>query len=515
MTQQILLRVVNATKYYYKDKKQNKLTAFLKLNQLEKDIILKNVTVHLYQGEVLGIIGDQDSGKELIGKLMIREISPNIGKVSNNEQTFLADVAHKKDDYQSLSEMIVRTLSLSRVKVKDMQSLKSDILTFAELKDKENVTCQDITEVEYAQLLLSIVKHVEPTIAIFSNFIQYLNEDFQKKFSDFMESQKKSERAVVLIDDRILTIEKVCNYLVWMTYGQVRKDGAVKEVLNQYRDYNKKYNQLQNKDQKELYDLKWKIQRSELPVAEGEGYKRMRKYHYGRMPKSIEQMIFYGATFIAGIFVAGMLMFLGVGEVSSENQKTTKQVIATNSEPEYISKDAYIISLTSKNKLNDKSKDHSINVPRYSLNKVVGENQSKYKVRYNNKEYTTTKNNFYFFNPAGLYEEIDWSELEKYVDGNYLNYIDFYNSFMHKPHKQVSETLTAKKQNKFVEQVEGQKVQLIFNHQNKLAGFTFSLKNKNDLIKKHNISGDFWVVKSKDGYMIADLKENKWIYIQL
>ncbi|MBF0747505.1 ABC transporter ATP-binding protein, partial [Gemella sp. 19428wG2_WT2a] len=66
MTQQILVRVVNATKYYYKTKKQNKIISLFKLNRLDREIILKNVTVHLYRGEVLGIIGDDESGKELI-----------------------------------------------------------------------------------------------------------------------------------------------------------------------------------------------------------------------------------------------------------------------------------------------------------------------------------------------------------------------------------------------------------------------------------------------------------------
>jgi teichoic acid transport system ATP-binding protein len=33
-------------------------------------------------------------------------------------------------------------------------------------------------------------------------------------------------------------------------------------------------------------------------VAHGEGYKRMRKYQYGRVPKSIEKMLFYGTTLL-------------------------------------------------------------------------------------------------------------------------------------------------------------------------------------------------------------------------
>lgn len=56
---------------------------------------------------------------------------------------------------------------------------------------------------------------------------------------------------------------------------------------------------------------------------------------------------------------------------------------------------------------------------------------------------------------------------------------------------------------------------MVFNSDNQLTGFTFDMKNKAKLVKKYNISSDTWVVKSRDGFMIADLAENKWIFIQL
>ncbi|PSC77309.1 hypothetical protein C6576_13515, partial [Mammaliicoccus sciuri] len=87
MTQQILLRVVNATKYYYISKEQNKLKSLLKLKHLNKDIVLKNVTVHLYRGDVLGIIVDDQSGKELISKLMLKDVALNVVNITNQYTT--------------------------------------------------------------------------------------------------------------------------------------------------------------------------------------------------------------------------------------------------------------------------------------------------------------------------------------------------------------------------------------------------------------------------------------------
>ncbi|WP_423251972.1 hypothetical protein, partial [Staphylococcus haemolyticus] len=36
-----------------------------------------------------------------------------------------------------------------------------------------------------------------------------------------------------------------------------------------------------------------------------------------------------------------------------------------------------------------------------------------------------------------------------------------------------------------------------------------------ELKDKYHINQDLWIVKSGDGYLIADMKNSKWIYIEL
>ena len=56
---------------------------------------------------------------------------------------------------------------------------------------------------------------------------------------------------------------------------------------------------------------------------------------------------------------------------------------------------------------------------------------------------------------------------------------------------------------------------MLFNDQNKLVGFTIPIKDKQKLKEKFNIETNFWITKSGDGYFMADMKNNKWIYIEL
>ena len=72
-------------------------------------------------------------------------------------------------------------------------------------------------------------------------------------------------------------------------------------------------------------------------------------------------MLFYGTTFLIGASLAALFMFLDVGNLSSNKEDTTKQVIATNSKPEYIDKSAYILSLKKIQKYNHHLKIKIIN----------------------------------------------------------------------------------------------------------------------------------------------------------
>ena len=56
---------------------------------------------------------------------------------------------------------------------------------------------------------------------------------------------------------------------------------------------------------------------------------------------------------------------------------------------------------------------------------------------------------------------------------------------------------------------------MLFNDEDKLTGFVFPIVDKSKLERKFNIKGNVWISKLNNGYLIADMKNSKWIYIEL
>ena len=71
------------------------------------------------------------------------------------------------------------------------------------------------------------------------------------------------------------------------------------------------------------------------------------------------------------------------------------------------------------------------------------------------------------------------------------------------------------KDKKYVVPITQQPIKMIFGDNDKLSGFVIPMTNKTELKKTFNITKDVWITKSGSGYFIADMKEEKWIYIEL
>lgn len=101
------------------------------------------------------------------------------------------------------------------------------------------------------------------------------------------------------------------------------------------------------------------------------------------------------------------------------------------------------------------------------------------------------------------------------MKSNYSKYVDYFNTQLHKPHKQVKKTLVLKKDQRFVVPITQQPIKMLFNDEDKLTGFVFPIVDKSKLERKFNIKSNVWISKLNNGYLIADMKNSKWIYIEL
>ena len=69
-----------------------------------EDINLNNISLHIYQGESLGIIGEPGSSKTLIGRILSGTVKPDKGKSFVLRIYFYGDMEHRHVTYQTVQD---------------------------------------------------------------------------------------------------------------------------------------------------------------------------------------------------------------------------------------------------------------------------------------------------------------------------------------------------------------------------------------------------------------------------
>ncbi|MGM7690725.1 ATP-binding cassette domain-containing protein [Staphylococcus felis] len=504
----IVLKMINVTHYYRNQKKQNVLKPF---SYQPEDIELNNITLHIYQGEALGIIGEPESSKSLVGEILAGTVQPDKGRVVRLGSLFYANMNQKTVEHIKVIDYINDVMQLYTYDVPEHKAIQ--ILKYAHLDGYEKSTINQLTDTQYAHLLFSLARSSQADIVILSHILSYLDDSFFEKAKIMASEYVNQALTWIAIDNHVERIEAVSNYVAWISHGQLRKEGYVKHVIPAFTVHEKDRATLKTEEEKAQFDEDWKRNRSKMPELTY-NFKRIERYHHAQPPAFLTRIWTLTAVFITGMLIFGILIFNNIGKI--EPSQNTANTLAQQSKDPYIDKLAYGIVTNHNAKVSVSHASYKdINVPKYSFLTITGENKTRYQVSLNDKSYTVRKEDLNYFDPAALYQTVDRSELEPYLNNNYMSSIDYFNGELQHKHSDVNEKLVPKKKNRFVETIIEQPIAMIFDDQNKLKGYTFPINNKEKLKDKFNIKENYWIVKTERGYFIADMKQSQWLYIEL
>ena len=476
MGSSIVLKLLKVTHYYRN--KQNKKW-YLPFGYDAEDIDLNNISLHIYQGEALGIIGEPESSKALVGQLLAGAIKPDKGKVVCTEDLFYGYIEDQSLIHQTVEAYTAQLVQLFPYEINDHKA--EQIIQYAHLGDYKT----------------------KPVI-------DYLTPQFMERAIELTNDYIENNLTIVSIGDDIDKISQVSNYIAWFSHGQLRMEGSLKQVIPSFKEHERDRLSLNSKEEIENFDLDWKKNRTRIPEMTY-NFKRVERYNHAKPPKFLVRFWTLASGTILGLALMMLLIFNNIGIISITDFTNRATMQNENKDP-YGEKLAYGIAF---NGSVDMQGDKQVTIPKYSVVTITGENSKNYRVTADNKTYYVSKDKLEYFNPAGLYQTHSFKKLAPYMKSNYSNYYAYFNSQLHKKHSSVIKTLVPDDDNRFVASVTQQPIQLLFNDNNQLYGFVYPIVDKKELKDKFNINNNIWITKVGNGYCIANLKEDKWIYIEL
>lgn len=236
----IAISVEHVSKHFkvYYDKAntlKEKMIFWNKRKENDTHEVLKDISVDIYKGETVALIGTNGSGKSTLLKLMTKIIYPNKGKIKvNGKLTSLLELGAGFHPDFSGRENIYFNASIFGMTRKQIDARIDKIIEFSELGEFIDNPVRTYSSGMYMRLAFSVAINVDADILLIDEILAVGDQHFQDKCLAKMEELKKEGKTIVIVTHALNKVEELCTRAIWIKDGKIEMDGKVDEVLPVY-----------------------------------------------------------------------------------------------------------------------------------------------------------------------------------------------------------------------------------------------------------------------------------------
>jgi len=196
---------------------------------------LDNVSFEVEKGEVVGFIGNNGAGKSTLLKIVAGVMKPTSGNMEIKGNICPMIELGAGFDYELTARENIYLNGAVLGYSKDFIEKKfNDIVEFSELQEFLDAPVRNFSSGMVARLAFSIATIVDPEILIVDEILSVGDIAFQQKSEMKMKSMINGGTTVLFVSHSIEQIKSLCNRVVWLEHGKVRKIGPAKEVCEEY-----------------------------------------------------------------------------------------------------------------------------------------------------------------------------------------------------------------------------------------------------------------------------------------
>jgi lipopolysaccharide transport system ATP-binding protein len=196
---------------------------------------LRNVSLDIERGEVVGLIGRNGAGKTTLLKILSRitrptegfaEIRGRVGSLLEVGTGFHPELTGRENIY--LSGAI---LGMSK---REIDQKHDAIVAFAEVERFLDTPLKHYSTGMQMRLAFAVAAHLEPEILLVDEVLAVGDLEFQKKCLGKMQEVSKTGRTIVFVSHQLNQIRRLCERVLWIDDGQIRKAGPANEIVGAY-----------------------------------------------------------------------------------------------------------------------------------------------------------------------------------------------------------------------------------------------------------------------------------------
>ena len=237
---EVAIKVDNLSKMYkLYDKPSDRMKEALGLSRKIKyreHYALHDVSMEIFKGETVGIIGTNGSGKSTILKIITGVLNESKGSVTINGRisALLELGAGFNQEFTGLENVYLNGTMIGFTKEEIDQKL-DDILSFADIGDFIHQPVKTYSSGMFVRLAFAVAINIEPEILIVDEALSVGDVFFQSKCYRKFEEFKKMGKTILFVSHDLSSISKYCDRVVLLDKGRKVDEGKPKRIIDLYK----------------------------------------------------------------------------------------------------------------------------------------------------------------------------------------------------------------------------------------------------------------------------------------
>ncbi|MDY3861393.1 MAG: ABC transporter ATP-binding protein [Ruminococcus sp.] len=228
---------VSKTYILYKNDQERFKALFFKPKNPKTNKALNGVTLNIYPGESVGIVGDNGAGKSTLLKMITGVTFPDEGSVTvKGKVAALLELTAGFSNEMTGRENIYLKGYILGLEDSYIKEIEERIIDFAQLGDYIDQPVRTYSSGMKMRLGFAINVNIEPQILVVDEALAVGDASFKKKCKAKINDIIKSGTTVLFVSHSADSVKEICKRAIYLKKGQVVFDGSTEETLKVYKE---------------------------------------------------------------------------------------------------------------------------------------------------------------------------------------------------------------------------------------------------------------------------------------
>ena len=225
--------------YKLYDKPSDRLKEALGLTKkklYKEHYALRDVNFDIQEGECVGIIGTNGSGKSTILKIITGVLTPTQGevKVDGRISALLELGAGFNMEYSGLENVYLNG-TMTGFSKEEIDARLDDILEFADIGDFIHQPVKTYSSGMFVRLAFAVAINIDPEILVVDEALSVGDVFFQAKCYHKFEEFKKQGKTILFVSHDLSSVSKYCDRVILLNKGVKLDEGSPKQMVDLYK----------------------------------------------------------------------------------------------------------------------------------------------------------------------------------------------------------------------------------------------------------------------------------------